>query len=426
MPDGCSCTCTQRFAIAGYFFQLGGIVANSVHGGGYNRGFIHSYVTRLRVMLHDAEIAVIDREEDLRYCRNSFGLLGIILGIEFQLEKRERLQMYVEQRNMKSWGAEDFWKFIKEDAEADLPLDVVPEGGSHGTRAAWNGEYFIDFINGGDKPKIIVYSQKANSSVDADNSDVWCPKDVQANYESLLTSKVSDGRHGRQTYTVVSRRDGAPPVEILGIDVNDLLKAFRFLDLSGLLSLAAIGGIDNFVRGQRAKVNDGFFLSRAPAALASAFFVPPEKAFEAMDLLRTVQLESLKGSPGFVWNLPGEFRFINISDSAMLQLAAPGLWLNVEMISFADLPKTDQAWKKAFAKVERYRVEKLGAKPHMGKLWGFEDDMHGVVELFSKSYSCQICRAEQKAAFSAYRSRLDPDGLFASGLGMQLLAPCPA
>jgi len=167
-------------------------------------------------------------------------------------------------------------------------------------------------------------------------------------------------------------------------------------------------------------------LSRSPAALASAFFLPPEKAFEAMDFLRTVQLESLKGSPGFVWNLPGEFRFINITDSAVLQPAAPGLWFNVQMISFADLAKTDQDWKNAFAKVERYWVEMLGAKPHMGKLWGFEYDKDGVVDPFSTSYSCQIYSAEQKAAFSAYRSRLDPDGLFASGLGMQLLAHCPA
>merc|ERR1719226_283885 len=110
---------------AGYFFALGGIVANSVHGGAYQAGFVHSYVTRLRVMSYDGSIRIIDQEDEVRYWRNSFGLLGIILGIEFQLEHRDRLQMYTVTKKMEGWSAEDFWSFIKRDAEADVPRDVV-------------------------------------------------------------------------------------------------------------------------------------------------------------------------------------------------------------------------------------------------------------------------------------------------------------
>merc|ERR1712151_1311525 len=66
---------------AGYFFSLGGIVANSVHGGAYNEGFINEYVTQMRVMDWEGNIHIIDDEAELRHWRCSFGLLGIILGI---------------------------------------------------------------------------------------------------------------------------------------------------------------------------------------------------------------------------------------------------------------------------------------------------------------------------------------------------------
>eukprot|EP00443_Scrippsiella_acuminata_P010355 CAMPEP_0115234128 /NCGR_PEP_ID=MMETSP0270-20121206/34631_1 /TAXON_ID=71861 /ORGANISM="Scrippsiella trochoidea, Strain CCMP3099" /LENGTH=271 /DNA_ID=CAMNT_0002648861 /DNA_START=1 /DNA_END=818 /DNA_ORIENTATION=+ len=124
-----------------------------------------------------------------------------------------------------------------------------------------------------------------------------------------------------------------------------------------------------------------------------------------------------------MWNLPGEFRFINVQDSAVLQPVEPGLWFNAQMISFADLAKNDQAWKKDFKVVEDYWINELGAKPHMGKLMGFREQDNGEVEPFADEYVCTIYSNEQKQAFSAYREQLDPDGLFATGLGMKFLAP---
>merc|ERR550532_1386401 len=79
---------------AGYFFQIAGVVANSVHGAGYRNSFINSYVTQMRVMLHDGSIKIITDEEELKYWRNSYGLLGLILGVEMELEERQQYQMY--------------------------------------------------------------------------------------------------------------------------------------------------------------------------------------------------------------------------------------------------------------------------------------------------------------------------------------------
>jgi len=408
---------------AGYFFSLGGIVANSVHGGSYRAGFIHSYVTRMRIMSFDGTVKIIDDEEEMRYWRCSFGLLGIILGVELQLEYREQLQMYSVDRKLDAWNAEEFWKFIKQDAEADIAPELLPAEGGQGSRKAWNGEYFADFINGGDTPIIAVYAQKANSSVDPNfGGQLGIPDDIYQAYATLKNAPVTDYR-GLMSYGVAARRDGAPPIKIVGVDVNDMIGALRTEQVAHIMSHEAMTNIPRLARKLANRVNDGFFLTQSPAALAAAYFVAPDKAFAAMDYLRKVQLES-KGSKDFVWNLPGEFRFINVSDSAVLQPVKPGLWFNAQMISFADLAVNDQAWKRDFKKVEDYWVKELKAQPHMGKLFGFETGADGAVEPFADSYSCTIYSDEQKASFEAYRHQQDPEGLFATGLGMKFLAPC--
>jgi len=410
---------------AGYFFQLGGIVANSVHGGTYNEGFVHSYATAMRVMFWNGTIRVIDDESEVRYWRCSFGLLGIILGIEFQLVRRESLQMYTVVKDMGEWSADNFWKFIKQDAEADVPVDIVPEGGDNGTRKAWNGEFFFDFLNERENhPFALVYAQKANESVDAGGDPNLTEEALRTNYWTLLTKPIMDTLHGGMSYSQAARRDGAPPIEIAGSDVNNMLEGLKHLHLAKFLSHQAITNIPRFVTTMRNSSNDGFFLVESPASLAAAYFIKPEYAFAAMDFLRTTQLQSV-GHQDFVWNLPGESRFIRVQDSAVLQPVPPGLWFNTQMISFKDLAENDQAWKKDFKKVEDYWVKELGAKPHMGKLWGFEEQAGGEVQPFAEKFACKIYTDEAKAAFETYRYSADPDGLFSSGLGMQLLGPCP-
>jgi len=408
---------------AGYFFQLGGIVANSVHGGGYNAGFIHSYTTRFRVMTFDGSIRVIEDEEEMRFWRCSFGLLGIILGVEFQLERRSDLQMYTVAKKMPALSEKEFWRFITLSAEADLPEGVVPDAET-GSRKSWNGEYFVDWMSDGDFPTIAVYAQKANASADwAFEGELGVPAGVNESYRELLEERVDDELHGRMSWGEAARRDGAPPIKVVGVDVNDLLHRFRAFHLAKTMSMAAITNIPRLVREQSKKLNDGFFLTRSPAALAGAFFVHPSKAFAAMDKLREVQRASV-GSEDFVWNLPGEFRFLRVQDSAVLQPVPAGLWFNCQMISFPDLARNEQAWKRDFKAVEDYWVNELGAKPHMGKVWGLDATSQGTIEPFSDAAACSVYSDATKAKFNEYRQRVDPEGLFFSGLGVKLLGTC--
>merc|ERR1719291_773315 len=169
--------------------------------------------------------------------------------------------------------------------------------------------------------------------------------------------------------------------------------------------MQAITNIPRFVKGLSDSVNDGFFLKDSAAALAGAYFVHPSKAFAAMDKLRDVQLAS-RGSRKFQWNLPGEFRFVNVQDSAVLQPIEAGLWFNAQVISIEDLAKDEQQWKKDFARVEQYWVNELGAKPHMGKLWGYHTREDGVVEPFSEKFACTISatRPRQSSRHTASNS----------------------
>merc|ERR1740121_2608539 len=112
---------------AGPVFQLGGLVANCVHGGLYRRGFLHQYVRRMRVMMHDGTIRVIEEDADLMFWRNSYGLLGFILSLEFDLDYRPKFQAYFKKQEV-NWNEEDFWTFLKQEAHADISQEEVPFG----------------------------------------------------------------------------------------------------------------------------------------------------------------------------------------------------------------------------------------------------------------------------------------------------------
>mmetsp|Transcript_57887 Transcript_57887/g.166034 ORF Transcript_57887/g.166034 Transcript_57887/m.166034 type:complete len:707 (+) Transcript_57887:84-2204(+) len=408
---------------AGYYFSLGGVVANGVHGGGYEKGFIYTYVTRMRVMGYDGVIRIVEDEEELKHWRGSFGLLGLILGMEFRLEKREQLTMETVQRTLTSWSADDVWGFIKKDAEAKLPLDIVAAGGSSGSQKSWNGQYFIDFM-GSSPPTVVAYKMKANESVElAFNGQTGCPADAAKEYQEMLDESVYLEGHGTMSWGKATRRDGSPPLSVAGLDLNKVLETFNWIPMAKAMSWSSLRGIERLVQSFSGTVNDGFFLYRTPAALAGAFYFKPEDAFRALDYLRNVQLASAS-SEEFVWNLPAEFRFITVKNVSTLAPIAPGTWMVVEMMSFADLAKTEQGWKRDMKKVEEYWVNELGAKPHLGKLFGFGETESGLVEPFRDSGTCTIFSHAQKASFNTYRQSVDPDGLFASGMGMKLLAPC--
>jgi len=420
---------------AGYFFQIAGVVANSVHGAGYRNSFIHSYVTKMRVMLADGSIKIITGDE-LQFWRNSYGLLGLILGVEMQLDLRPQHQMYT-RRNTYTWTEENYWKFIFEDGEADLPANIT--GGkrtSTGSRKSSAGEFFINLL--ADRPGFIVYANKENGNADEPGVATGIPSTLAANYRKLREERVQKFAHnGKITYGESVRKEGCPalhidPFEI--VNVNRLVGSKLVPTLAQVIeplgfSTQTLSQLPNIVGKQRDLANDGFFATRAPNTLIAAYFIKPELSFKAFDFLRQ-RIRARNGqatwfnASGFSWNQPGEFRFMDVKQDAVLQPVPPGRWFVSEILSFPDAAATDQAWKEAFKEVEDYWVNELGAIPHLGKLFGFAEGADGQLEVFNQQKVCQVYSAWTKKTFKSYQAQVDPQGRFNYGLGEKLLRNC--
>ncbi|CAE8635134.1 unnamed protein product [Polarella glacialis] len=370
---------------AGYFFQLAGIVANTVHGGIYESGFIYEYVTRMRVMLHDGSIKVIDDEKDLRFWRTSFGLLGLIIGLEFELVQRPKLQVYtVPERELANWSEAEFWRYINVDAAANVPPSTPGLAAPTGFQAAASGEFFLNFgLDDLLGSSMLCVATRTGENATLPGIPTDAPADVVAQYEKLMQHMVVVKDDGLEPYGTAARKMGAPPLQFsveagnssfsialgpggLPVPLNVLLEdAGTFLEgdsipldlLSRGLSAASLQQAPGLMEYLRKRVNDGFWLTESPAALISAWFLTPDKAFQAMDFLRSQQHASLKrqkqGENHFIWNQPAEFRFLTVGDKAELQVVSPGLHFNSEFLSFPDVSGDSQSWKRAFKKVQK-------------------------------------------------------------------------
>jgi len=427
---------------AGYFFQLGGVVANTVHGATYDKSFIHSYVTSMRVMLHDGTIKIVTGD-DLKYWRNSYGLLGLILGIEFQLTENRQFQMISKSRTA-AWSEAEFWKFIMEDGEANLDASAS-KGLASGSRKSSAGEFFIDLLP--DEPSFLVYANKENENAVEPGYPNGKPANITAGYAELRArmtrtreNPVYDpDRPEKIPYSDSIRREGCPPYYLsIGdfeiIDINKLIGGKLISTIAQVIdplrfAAQTIREQPTLVAANRDISNDGFFAIEAPNTNIAAYFMKPEKAFEAMDFLRQRMIArngqaTWNRAEGFSWNQPAEFRFMTVTDDAVLQPVPPGVWFVSEILAFPDAAHTDQAWKEAFKEIEDYWITNLGAIPHIGKLFGFVQEESGQYQVFHQDRVCSVYSSATKEAFESYRRATDPAGRFNYGLGSRLLQSC--
>ena len=81
---------------AGRMFSVGGVIANSVHGGGKDAGFLYEQVSGLLVMTYDGTIQEVISSWELSNWLCSTGLLGIILAAEIKLIPDDGLEMKID------------------------------------------------------------------------------------------------------------------------------------------------------------------------------------------------------------------------------------------------------------------------------------------------------------------------------------------
>jgi hypothetical protein len=411
---------------AGPVFQLGGMVANCVHGGNTARGFLHQYVLSMRVMLHDGTIKVIDNENDLKFWRNSYGLLGVIIGIEFSLERRLAFQQSWKTYDSTPWTENDFWTALKTQGHLDIPSAAVNLG-KNGDRKALMNQFFFDpyeiLKTGQLKMNGVVWRVNENVTVTqatkVPSEQTYASKINERTFDEFITSSRQDGRihtHQYTGYNEAVRHWGGPVVLPIGFNTNDIVAPH-----AELMTSLTMGGPKMLIDGNSNSMNDGFYAYLAPKVLFAAYFLPLENLFKALDFLVKSFKESQ--SSDFAWNGPPELRFITVKDDAVLNPVPAGVWAVAEYIYFPLRGKSDEGWKSAFKSVQDEWI-KLGGKPHLGKFWGFGTDSQGKAQPFQPAEACKIYSNSQKTSFNNYRRQMDPDGLFAAGPVMNLLALC--
>jgi hypothetical protein len=95
-------------------FTLGGVFMNpSVHGASFSYDRLCKYATGFRVMLFDGRIVELFNEKQVEAWRGSMGLLGIVLGVEIQLQSDAGMAQLVQEEDFSStWNSSNINTFL--------------------------------------------------------------------------------------------------------------------------------------------------------------------------------------------------------------------------------------------------------------------------------------------------------------------------
>jgi hypothetical protein len=401
---------------AGYFFSIAGTVLGTVHGGAYGKTFLHGYVQRMRVMLWDGTIQVIEGDE-IRNWRSSYGLLGVLLAVEVEVIHRETFEMYTLTSDYQEWNEQNFWQFVVGDAEADLDISFFSGSKDiNQTKEGVYGEYFLDFLtdSSGDahfRTQGVLWKTPPNPKVNKTEAE------LREEYDKSEEEKGFIRERGGEKIDIINEILGGAPL-MNTVAVANLLMKSNYM------------GQTNYVNTASDTVNDGFWVGGAPNVNIAAYFVPVENSFEAFDYVRSQVRERHYGGDDncFKFNNPVEYRFVEVTDDSLLQIVPPGSYVVSEILGFVDAAPAGDSWQRAYAEIECEWTTRHGGKPHLMKLHSFgDDDGDGNIDAMQPCKACTYFTDAQKQEFETIRKRYDPHGMFASGAAYNiLLAECPS
>jgi len=428
---------------AGFIFTVGGIMANTVHGGLYGKGFANYYVTKMRVMLSNGDVRIIDDKEEIKYWRQSFGLLGIITSVEIELEERKDFRMDL---LVNDFGHRDFTKeeFLNTIANCRKNNEIY-------------GEFFFNAYN----LRMHTVTCRNNEGDSAKNDDdcnwsysslgcipaAWCSYQFQwGDYTLNQSCRVKKEANWKDYYDYYKNSypeidtKGIPtsvfPGDTYGNQMSDLI--YYISKIPGLAHygtlvkiLANLNYMGNtvFIPKSQKESDDGYWVRTSPKATIMAYFFPADKLYEALKIYQNTVYTLLDGTnpvskyTTFKFNQPCEFRFLTLNSTLASKYQIPhssdNEYVCIEALNLYD-DLEDYNW--AFAQLEHEWLTIEGSIPHIGKLWGFdyENIAKGIrPEPFKKEFARGLMTEEQKADFKEYSSKVDPDGTFAGGLAME-------
>ena len=430
---------------AGPIFTMGGIVTNTVHGGVFNTGFVSEYVKSMTVMYYANSNVVrrtITEESELRYWRNSYGLLGIITAVEFTVVKRSGFQVASARKSF----SKNFTREAVDQYFNDLTKDhIYSESFFNPFEVSINSVLFST----GDVPdQCFDISDKScewnYGKAHCDNEDcchysykfgdITLGESCRAKYAQQRTTDEY-----KQEYAKISGAmqgipyHGAPdlsPAMNSDLCLLEWITAQKAGPLEPLLATAfydtCFSTIDSQVATNRADVNDGFYLRKVPHAIKLiAYFVPRANLFDMLNIVKEV-FESVKSETGETAVGNAEFRFLNITDKAVLfptgavtGKAHTGQYVNCEVVFNAHPGMDPILWSSALYGYEQ-KMRALDGFLHTGKSFCYGNEANNTHTPYANTTCVKtIFNDEQKATFNAYRNKTDPKGLFAGGAALE-------
>ncbi len=427
---------------AGFIFAMGGVMANTVHGGAYNKGYFNYYFTRMRVMLSSGEIRVIDDKEEIKYWRQSFGLLGMMTSLEIQLEEQTDFRMATIKHEFKdsNFSRDDFANAL---AETRTNNEIY-------------GEFFFDAYdqqlisitfrnNKGDRPKdnkgcywdypgvhcapvaFCTYQYRFGDLTLSQSCRLRTKEELVGTYKLYHESFPNIPTSGVPT----SFRPGDPYGKELA-EVIKLMVKFPPLahdaNLCKLLSRFTFMATERLVQNSQTETDDGYWVRTAARTNLMGYFFPVDKLYDALKIyMNNVyslvnKTNKVSKYTDFKFNQPCEFRFVTLNSTLASKYQIPmkeGDYVVLEALHLID-QLDDFKW--GFAQLEHEWQQIPGAVPHLGKLWGFDYSMveKGMIpQPFSTKFTRSIMSEDQKSEFNGYRVKVDPDGVFLGGLAAE-------
>jgi len=428
---------------AGFIFAVGGIMANTVHGGFYGKGFSNYYVTKMRVVLSNGDVRIIDDKEEIKYWRQSFGLLGIISSVEIELEERKDFRMDFISHSFKksTFNQDDLNEALANTRKNNeiyqesffnaytLELFSVVFRNNEGDAAKTNDDCSWSYSG-------VTCIPEAFCSYQYHFGDLNLSQSCRVKKENNFNDYYKDYKSSFPEISTKGDPTSIFPGDYYGNQMADLI-----YKISKIPALAHDGTIckilasftsmmtNHLVYKSQVESDDGYWVRTAPKANIMAYFFPADKLYDALKIYQNNVNTLLDGTnpvskyTTFKFNQPCEFRFMTLNSTLASKYQIPhekdGDYVVIEALNLND-DLDDFKW--AFAQLENDWQKLEGSAPHIGKIWGFDYSSleKGVrPEPFSHEFARSLMTEDQKKDFHNYSGKVDPDGLFNGGLAME-------
>ena len=400
---------------AGGFFSLGGMTAVDVHGATQDAPIFAETVSAFNILLADGTVTTIDGKSSavdgwspLQFARVSLGGLGVVTSVTIDVLERPwktTLQGGTERLGLanKSAFVEKFKTLLAKHTRVETFFTPYATG------FLWLG--VKNFL-------ALFWDVVTDPSPKIPNA----PPDPPPDNACVLASKQPP-------------EYGAPYLTGIAKWGADFALSSQYFD-SAITGAAEITAYATFevIEPEVAAANklySDLWLTAAVRVIFMSYYIPLPglddeglgQAWDGLDVVSEIVIQD----GNFHIAAPMEFRFVKGGDSAMSGAFSEHpehTWfVNLDLIGFVEANQMASAYPakllQFFAEVERKWVEK-GGFPHNGKMYGFYDptdkdpDSYSKTGPFNPNFLAKLrkLRGARLEAFSAYRKRLDPNGLF--------------